>query len=279
MQEAVGGDADGSALEQFMDTIAHEVRTPLAIAKMAAATVVSNRLCPEERDRLLAIVLRNTDLALLLLDRVGLARDVETDTVLLSVEELDLAVLVRESIGDLRTAILSDHPIETLGSTSAPVAADATALREILFNLLLNAAKYSPPDTPIEVTLGEVAGQITLIVADHGHGVAAADRERIFDKYVQMGEGGGGVGLGLFISRGLARAHGGDLIARAGAVDGSEFVLLLPRRPTPPDGPSGQPVTATMPRGGKASGTASEGAFEGADTEPGGGLDATRPAS
>jgi signal transduction histidine kinase len=68
-----------------------------------------------------------------------------------------------------------------------------------------------------------------LDLRDHGGGVDPSDTSRIFGKYYQADAGASGVGLGLFISRGLARAHGGDLTVRPAANDGSEFVIDLPR--------------------------------------------------
>jgi two-component system, OmpR family, phosphate regulon sensor histidine kinase PhoR len=218
-----------TAVEQFLDVIAHEVRTPLALARMAAETVATTELPPAERDRLLRMILRNTDLALLLLDRMGLARDVEADTVQLQLAETDVTALVRETIEDLQSLVLGTHPVRIDGLARCSVPADATALREILLNLLLNAAKYSPAESPIEVAIEGDAGEVTVVIGDHGCGVDVADLDRIFEQYVQVEAGGSGVGLGLYISRGLARAHGGELAVRRRGDDGSEFVLRLPR--------------------------------------------------
>jgi signal transduction histidine kinase len=220
---------DKTAIEQFLDVIAHEVRTPLAIARMAAESAHTEGLDGAERDRLLAMILRNTDLALLLLDRLSLARDVESGTVHLRLVPTDVAVLVRETVDDVRDLVLGDHTVMVEGPDHATAPIDTTALREIMLNLLLNAAKYSPPHSGIDVQVGSDADDVTVVVSDHGGGVHADDLERIFDQYVQLHAGGSGVGLGLYISRGLARAHGGDLVARQRTCDGSDFVLRLPR--------------------------------------------------
>jgi signal transduction histidine kinase len=223
-------ETDGqTAIEQFLDVIAHEVRTPLAIARMAAETVHDKDLDEAERDRLLGMVLRNTDLALLLLDRMSLARDVEAGTVSLRLIPTDVATLVRETVEDVSSLVLEQHPVLVEGPAHATAPVDATALREILLNLLLNAAKYSPPQSDIEVSVGDDDDEVTVVVGDHGGGVLDDDLERIFEQYVQLEAASSGVGLGLYISRGLARAHGGDLVARRRTAEGSEFVLRLPR--------------------------------------------------
>jgi signal transduction histidine kinase len=113
------------------------------------------------------------------------------------------------------------------------VTADETSLREILFNLLLNAAKYGPAGSAIEVSVTTVGALARLTVRDHGAGVAQGDVERIFGKYRQLDEASPGVGLGLFISRGMARANGGDLAVTAATGGGSSFELSLPRRREP----------------------------------------------
>jgi signal transduction histidine kinase len=231
------GDVDNiDAIEHFLETIAHEVRTPLSIAKMAAGSLATRQLPELERDRLLAMVVRNADLALMLVDRISLARDVATEMVRVDREAVDVARLVTETVGDLREVLHGSHPIDVVAEHALVVDADATALREILFNLLLNAAKYSPDGAPISVRVeAEGDDHVALVVGDQGDGVLPADRERIFDMYVQGDDTVGGVGLGLFISRGLARAHGGELEARPGEGRGGEFVLLLPRTVPRPD--------------------------------------------
>lgn len=89
----------------------------------------------------------------LLVDRIGLARDIEDGTVVLSRRQLDLAGLAPESVNDLRHVVLGDRPIEVTGADSLVVSADATALREIVSDLLANAAKTSPADSPAHTTV------------------------------------------------------------------------------------------------------------------------------
>jgi signal transduction histidine kinase len=218
-----------SHLEEFVALVAHEVRTPLTIVKGAVETLrrADDRLSTEERAELTAMIARNVDLASLLMDRLSLARDVEQGEVVLVKERLDLGLLVRQSVGDLNFAVLADHPV-TVSAGEVTVDADPTAAREIVFNLLSNAAKYSAEDAPIDVIVERVQDIARLVVRNHGRGVAPGDTDRIFDKYFQVDDASTGVGLGLFISRGLARAHGGDLQIRPAEKSGSEFWLELP---------------------------------------------------
>jgi two-component system, OmpR family, sensor kinase len=222
-----------SLLEEFVAIISHELSTPLAIIRAAADLALADATSNDdgrgsEQLRLLAIIKRNTDLASLLLTRLSLARDVEADAVQLTLGDVDLGGLVRDSVDDLSHVVLGDHHVEVLVLQPALIHADATAVREIVFNLLSNAAKYSDAGAHIAVTVHVIGTTAHVVVRNHGSGVAPGDTDAIFDKFAQGDERSSGAGLGLFISRGLARAHGGDIVVQPATDTGSVFELTLP---------------------------------------------------
>lgn len=227
---AVLAELSPTLLEEFASTVTHELVTPLAVIQSATETALrlGDAASPEERRRFLEMIRRNSNLAVLLLRRLGLAREVEAGTVVLWPEPIDLGQLVTESVDDLRDVVLAGHTVAVTVEASPSIPADETALREIVLNLLSNACKYSDHDASIAVTVGVVDGTARVAVRNHGSGVTPGDTERIFEKYRQLDADAPGAGLGLFISRGLARAHGGDLIVRPAAERGSEFELRLP---------------------------------------------------
>ncbi len=210
--------------------MAHELATPLAVIQTATETAlhVGEEAGAEEQQRLLEVIRRNSNLAVLLLRRLGLARDVEAGTVTLDLGTVDLAQLVTESIDDLRTVVLEGHQVQVVVTDTPMIEADETALREITFNLLSNAAKYSGHNAPIEVTVDTTDHTARVAVRNHGSGVTPGHTEHIFEKFQQLDATSPGAGLGLFISRGLARAHGGDLTVQPATDTGSEFELRLP---------------------------------------------------
>jgi signal transduction histidine kinase len=116
------------------------------------------------------------------------------------------------------------------------VAADRGRLREILLNLLSNAVKFTPSGGAVEVRLTVepglapgVGANAVIAVRDSGPGIALEDQERIFEKFVRIaGPGTPGTGLGLPISRELARLHGGDLTVDSTPGIGSAFTLRIP---------------------------------------------------
>jgi signal transduction histidine kinase len=147
---------------------------------------------------------------------------------------LDLHALVRHAVDDSRQAALSAR-LEVamdLGAQRHWVNGDRLRLLQILWNLMNNALKFTPAHGSIHIrTFNTAAPAVIVEVEDTGIGLAARDLKKIFDPFEQAGPGKrrGGLGLGLSLSRELARLHGGDLTARSeGEGRGSVFVLTLP---------------------------------------------------
>ena len=126
----------------------------------------------------------------------------------------------------VRVAIPPDLPLVPL---------DGILIEQVLINLLENALRYTPPDTPIEITATAQEGQVSVEVADRGPGLPPGEAERIFEKFQR---GGGaravGAGLGLTICRGFVEAHGGRIWAENRPDGGARFRFTLPIEGTPP---------------------------------------------
>jgi two-component system sensor histidine kinase KdpD len=117
-----------------------------------------------------------------------------------------------------------------------PVPLDDVLIEQVLINLLENAIKYTPPDTPIEITATASPDMIEVEVDDRGPGVPEAEREHVFEKFYRLKREGssGGAGLGLAICRGLIEAHGGRMWVEDRAGGGARFRFTLPIEGTPP---------------------------------------------
>ncbi|MFN8570343.1 MAG: ATP-binding protein, partial [Kouleothrix sp.] len=113
---------------------------------------------------------------------------------------------------------------------------DSVLIEQVLINLLENAIKYTPPGSPIEISATTAGKIVTVTVADRGPGIPAGDEQRIFDKFYRAGtiDGGGGVGLGLTICRGIIEAHGGKIWAENRPGGGAAFHCTLLLEGTPP---------------------------------------------
>lgn len=217
-------------LGQFAAAVAHELSTPLTVIGGAAKLALSDPApADDEHRKLLETIARQTDVAGMMLSRLRAAADLDAEPISLDRCRLDLAMLAREVVEDLREVVLKDHPVHVGVEAPAPVVGDPTAIREILFNLLANAAKYSEPGALIDVRTDVRGDHARLTVRDHGRGVTPDDTERIFDKFAKQPGEAPGLGLGLFLSRRLAHAHGGELSVHPARDVGSEFRLTLPR--------------------------------------------------
>lgn len=148
-----------------------------------------------------------------------------------AVEEVDLADLGRRAAGLLSVKAL-DRRIEILAPGAAeavPALGEFRRVLQILVNLIGNAIRYSPEGTQVHVRAGSHAGRATILVADQGPGIPAEAQAQVFMKFERLGrDDPGGSGLGLYISRRLARAMGGDILLESEPGEGARFVLTLP---------------------------------------------------
>ena len=116
-----------------------------------------------------------------------------------------------------------------IGRTSA-VRGDPERLRQVIGNLIDNAVKYSPAGEPVKVKVAPLPSVVTLSVSDRGPGIARDDQRLIFEKFGRAGGPGSkpGTGLGLYIARSIAEAHGGTLEVSSAPGRGATFTLKLP---------------------------------------------------
>lgn len=221
----VGGDID---VDQKLSLLAHELLNPLSVAQGYAGLALEHADADPVLRELIAALGRNVDLAVLLLQRL---RDsaLDSDELQLAKGSLELAELVASTVHDMAATVAADHPVTFTGPPGpVSIEGDASRLRQVLFNLISNAAKYSDPGAAINVTL-TVGEQATIEIRNHGFGVAPDDAERMFQRGSRgTATVGQGLGVGLFVSRRIAEAHGGGLHVRPAPIAGSIFVLTLP---------------------------------------------------
>lgn len=146
-------------------------------------------------------------------------------------EDVDLADLGRRAAGLLAVKALDRHItiIAPTPDATLPAIGEFRRILQILVNLIGNAVRYSPEGTEVRVATEWESGQARIAVIDQGPGVAPADRERIFEKFERLGrDDASGSGLGLYISRRLARAMKGDICIGGASGEGARFILSLP---------------------------------------------------
>ena len=150
-------------------------------------------------------------------------------------ERLDFAAVARDAVHALQPFIEERRHVLSLVLPAAPlyVRGDSGRLRQVVSNLVENAAKYTEPGGRITVTLEQRGDQAVLAVSDNGIGIAAENLERIFEPFTQshqpLASPSSGLGIGLSVVRRIVELHGGHVKATsAGSDAGSEFVVSLP---------------------------------------------------
>jgi signal transduction histidine kinase len=240
------------AKDLFLATTSHELRTPITVVQGFASTLASRWDNMSDADRRGA--------AQTIADRAGaLARLVEqlllgsragADQPSVTNAAFDLAGLLHGAAVAFRP--LSDrHTLTTDIPDDLPLAfGDPTATDVIVGQLLENAFKYSPEGGAVIVRARQDGDRIEVLVEDEGIGIPEVDRERVFERFVQGGETGdrrrfGGIGLGLYIVRQLARAQGGEVTASDHPGGGTIMRLQLPRPDLSRELTSGEPAAAS----------------------------------
>jgi signal transduction histidine kinase len=217
----------------FVSLVSHELRSPMA-AVIGAARTLQDRwrsLAPEQRDAFLALIADETSrLASLVGDVLDTSR-IEAGTFSYRFEDVDLARLVGDAVD---TAAVTQQDVSVVASLPPGlplVRGDRERLRQVLANLIDNAVKYSPEGGTVEVRAQAANGVARVSVSDEGPGIPHGQEARIFEKFGRAEVPGGskpGSGLGLFIARSIAEAHGGTLELRSRPDKGAIFVLSLP---------------------------------------------------
>jgi signal transduction histidine kinase len=223
--------SQGTSFEGLGGVWRHELSTPLAATELAVETLANHRDDAAIVEQMLGVARRNLRLAHHLLQGLGSLEDLRSGRVELSWARVDLVELVRECADDVREVLAGRHEIDVVVGQAVEVPADREAVHQILVNLLTNAAKFSPTDSPIGLLVSATPQHAEVAVSDRGRGLAPQDAERIFQAGQRLDDEAPGMGLGLFVARQLARAHGGELSVEHPSAGGARFVLRLPRSP------------------------------------------------
>ena len=221
--------------QRFVSDVSHELRTPLTTIRMASDVIFSAR---ENFDPTIA---RSAELLIsqierfenLLSDLLEVSRfDAEVAT--LSLEKVDISILVRRCADDLGLASKDREAVLRINAPVTPVIIDADPRRveRIMRNLLANAIDHSE-GKPIDVTVEENESAVSIAVRDYGVGLTEQHIERVFDRFWRADPSRsrirGGTGLGLSIAREDAQLHGGEIKVWGEMGNGSNFVVTLPK--------------------------------------------------
>jgi signal transduction histidine kinase len=243
-----------AAKREFLLLASHELRSPLAVARGYAAMLSDGSLgaSPDRFRRPLEVLRGKLDEINALVEEMLETARLETGELGLIHGDVDLRDVVSTAADAVGPAVSERHHIELeLPGGPVLVRGDSERLRRIAFNLLDNAVKYSPDGGQVTAAVTIVDATAHLSVCDEGLGIAVADRSRMFQRFgrivTEQTRSIPGTGLGLYLCRELARAHGGDITVESSEGEGSTFTLTLPAAATTTAFPGATPADLTPP--------------------------------
>ena len=230
------GAREGERLRSaILDSVTHEFRTPLTSIKASITSLLStSTLSPDDRLELMTVINEETDRLNRLVGEAAEMAQLESHEFQLDLQKCRVLDLVNAAVAEVKQT-LGKHPVEIRVPEGISVRLDADRIKEVLVQLLENAAKYSALEAPIRIT-AEIKGEnLEMSVADQGAGIDDMEQGLIFDKFyrgknqryrVQ------GTGMGLAIARAIVEAHGGKIGVTSQLECGSVFYFLLPLKET-----------------------------------------------
>lgn len=216
----------------LLSTVSHELRTPLATIKGYASTLLASDVewdAAAQREFMQTISDETDRLAKLVKNLLDMSR-IEAGILEMNCELYALEDLVEEVARGFNSP-LTDRLLLNMTGDSLPISMDVSRIGTVMRNLIENAAKYSPPDKPIELTLGQENGTAHFTVRDYGPGISPEFQKVIFEQFVRVDNRltrrVGGAGLGLAICKGFVEAHHGQIWVEP-AQPGTIFGFSLP---------------------------------------------------
>jgi signal transduction histidine kinase len=227
--------------DDFVSAVSHELRTPLAATIGSVLTLrrMDERLNPEQRATLVDVACRQAKRLQRLIEELLTLATVEHGEAPRIDTPVDIVRMVDDVVEELRAQRAPEPlpPIRFVDDGGGLVRTSESKLRQVLSNLVENACKYAPGG-PIDILVHHDGGTSRIEVVDSGPGIPPADRERVFERFVQLDQSStrsqGGTGLGLYLCRQVAVLLGGTLTLDDAPGGGSRFVLTLPSPAPPP---------------------------------------------
>jgi signal transduction histidine kinase len=235
----------------FVSAVSHEFRTPLTTLCQLSEMLVRDRVATDDDRRQYYQLLHGEShrLRRLVETLLNFGR-LEAGQMEFRFSDVDVRVLVRNTIDEFAASRQArGHRIElAVDEMPLPMRGDGDVLKTVVWNLLENAAKYSPECDTIWVTVRRRGSDIALTVRDRGVGIPVQEQRQVFDKFVRgvsaRASDVGGVGVGLAMARRIVDAHGGDIAIESAPGMGSTFTVRLPSVVSQLPGPSSQTAVA-----------------------------------
>lgn len=217
-----------SQQENFMMAITHELKTPIAIAKLNLETLLKYSLSEEKKQKMLQATLQETNRLNTLASNILVSSQLEGGRYRISKEDLDLSDLVKTAFNDFRNRF-PDRQWQSEIEPEIDINGDSLLLQILVNNLLENATKYSPKEGIITCKLTQKNKTILFQVTDEGAGIPDDEKKRIFEKFYRIGNETTrttkGTGLGLYLCKKIVEDHSGHIKVADNLTRGSNFMV------------------------------------------------------
>lgn len=213
----------------IVSLLAHELLSPVTVLHGYARLLESGAgsMSAADVERSAAVIGRSANQLAAFVQSMADLRSVQLESLELLVEPFDLGELVADCLVDL-AYLTEHHAVDVDIADDLVLVADPVRVRQVLVNLVSNAVKFAPWET--HVRIGAVGGDVVrLWVEDEGPGIPPDRAPELFGMFARLGSGHKGTGIGLYLSRAIARAHGGDLVLASGSTTGARFEVTFPR--------------------------------------------------
>lgn len=232
VRQAIGRETQlTSQQKNFILSVSHELKTPIAATKLQLQTLLKHELDRDRQKQLLNNALSETNRLNKLIEDVLLANQIENNNLSVHKETFNLAEVTEAVVKNYFSPYLSDGRLTLTIQPGMLITGDKLLIPSVIINLVENAIKYSFDQVMVRVSLRREHEQAVLEIADNGSGIAADDKEKVFEKFYRSGSEDTrktkGTGLGLYIVKEIVTAHGGKITVDANQPNGSIFKVYL----------------------------------------------------
>ncbi len=219
--------------QNFMMAVTHELKTPIAVARLNIETLQKRKLEEDQRQKIIGITLQEVNRLNTLCNNILLASQLDAGNYKSIKGEVDLSSLATKVIRDFKQRY-TDREITGNIEGDIIVMSEELLLELLMSNLIENAVKYSPKESPVQVRLIAKEDLIKLSVSDKGPGIATQEKEKVFEKFYRIGNEetrtAKGTGLGLYLCRQIAKDHNAIITLKDNENKGSIFTVTFKKQ-------------------------------------------------
>jgi signal transduction histidine kinase len=217
--------------QNFMMAITHELKTPLAVAKLNLETLLRHKLEEERQKKILQSALEETNRLNDITNNILVSAQLEGGAYILAHDEIDLSSLILKSFNDFKSRF-PERKFELNIQPDLGMWGDIPLLQILFNNLIENAIKYSPRDEPVIASFGKVSNHTIFSIYDLGAGIPENQKKKVFRKFYRLGNEATrtaqGTGLGLYLCKKIAEDHRATISIKDNSPVGTIFVVTFP---------------------------------------------------